>query len=128
MILTFVDAGLAGGDESAFLHHTSRRGIVYEMAADERWDTRSGANVVEHQLQSLGANTLVPIGLCYPVARDRLVFAGRQFAVARRAVPDGTYRLASRFEFDGPVGIVVKHGADNVEALLHALVWWPTCT
>ena len=35
LVLGLVDAGLAGGDEAALLHHTARGGIIDEMTADE---------------------------------------------------------------------------------------------
>lgn len=83
------------------------------------------SDMVEHKLQGLSADALVPIRFRHPIAGDGLALAGGQLAVARGAVAYRADGFACWFELDGPGGVVVKESTDNLEALLHTLMWGP---
>ena len=84
--------------------------------------------MVQHQRQSLGADTLIPIRFGNPIPRNGFTIAGRQVAVTRGAIADGTDGLSGRFQFNGPSGVIVKHRADDFQAFFHIVVRAPSGT
>ena len=46
LILVRINAGFACGYEAALFHHTARGGIIYEVAADERFYVRRLSDMV----------------------------------------------------------------------------------
>ena len=59
----------SGVRETTFLHDLSRCGIAGEMIRPDVFEMLLVDAVVEHQFQGFGADSLVPKGLSYPVAR-----------------------------------------------------------
>jgi hypothetical protein len=68
---------------------------------------------------------LVPIGFGNPIAYKRFAFAGGNRAASCREIANAADGLALRFEFDGPSGVVVEHGSDNLQTHFNGTVRWP---
>ena len=99
--------------EAAFLHHTTRRGVVDEEIAPKSIEALLVEAVVNHKLQCFGAKALVPVGLGDPIAQFRVLFADVDIALTVRIIAHATNGLASFLEFDGPSVVVMENGADD---------------
>ena len=83
------------------------------------------AEVGDEQLQGLGAETLVPKGLGYPIAYGWCAFACREVAVAKGSVAYGADEQVVFLADDCPCGGVAEDGLDDVQALCYRLVGCP---
>ena len=70
--------------------------------------------VVEHQFQSFGADTLVPVRFSYPVAHLTVVFSDRNVAGFMGVVADAADSLACLFQHNRPCRVVMEECADNL--------------
>ncbi len=116
---------LAGVAEAAFLHHTARRGIVGKIVAPDGAEAFCVEAVVNQQLQCLGTDATVPVGLGDPVARLDVILTDVDVALAVGQVADAADGLAGLLQFDGPDVVAMENGSDDFAALLHALVGRP---
>ena len=81
--------------------------------------------MLQHYLKCFRAYTLVPVGFANPIAYERLALTCWELAFRRRQIPYCTDGLARFFEFDGPIGVVMKYGANDFQTLLHTFMRRP---
>lgn len=114
--------------EPAFLHHPSRSGIADEMVCPDVLIVLHMEAVVKHQPQRFGAQTLVPKRLSQPIAHLAVVRPDADIAGLLGVVADATYGFPCLLENNGPSGVIVEEGADDLYAFLYRLVRRPSCT
>ena len=116
LVLSLIDNGFAGWNETAFFHYAAAGRIVREMAAYERPDVRGFADMLNHKLESLRAYALVPIWLCDPVTGKGLTFACRKLAIAGGAIAHCANGFSCLLEFYSPcVGGVTENRPDYLQ-------------
>ena len=103
-------------------------GIFNEVAADQRLDICCLADMINHQLQSLRANTLIPIGLSHPIAYQRLALSRREIVAITRQIAHCADGFARLLEFYCPGGVIVENGPDHFQAFLYRLMRRPART
>lgn len=84
--------------------------------------------VVYKQSQSLRADALVPVRTSHPVARLSIILTEADIALAVSVIAHTPNGLSRFLQDDGPGLVVIEHGADYLQALLHTLMWRPTGT
>lgn len=127
LILTFINTCLARGHKSALLHHTTRGWIIDEMAADKRLNLRCLSNVIQHQTKCFRADALIPIRLGNPITTKKFALSGRELTITWRAIAYGSNGLTCGLEFDGPVGVIMKHCPNDLQTLFYTLMRRPSC-
>ena len=84
--------------------------------------------MVDDQLESFGADTLVPIRASNPIAYLALVFTDLKIRRGCREISDASDYLAGLLQLDGPGAVVREKLPYHVQALIHALMRRPACT
>ena len=115
----------AGVKEATFLHYTARSGIVHEEVAPDSVEALHVEAVVNQQLQCFGADAFVPVGLGNPIACLGVVLANIDVAFSMGIIAYTANGLASFLQLNSPDMVAMKNGADNVQTILYALMWWP---
>lgn len=115
----------AGVAKAAFLHHTTRGGVVGEVVAPECLEALFAEAVVNQPPQRLAADALVPIGSRHPIADLGIVLTYIDIALPVDKIAHAADGFACLFEFDGPHVVAAEEGTNNLQAFLDAFVGRP---
>lgn len=115
----------AGVAEPALLHHAAGGGVVGEVGAPEEGEALYAEAVLHHQPHGFGADAIPPVGTGDPVAHLALVVGDLQIGGGGRQVAHAADGLAGLLPFHRPHRFGVEDGADDFQALFHALVGRP---
>ena len=119
---------LPGVLETTLLHDTTRSRITGKVVRPDLSEVHDIHTIVQHQLQGLCTNALVPIGFPYPIAYLAILLTNGDIALVVGKIAyasDGFFRLIPD---NRPCAVVQEELPNHLSALLYRLVHRPSGT
>ena len=111
--------------ETTFFHDLSRSRVVHKEVAPKRLKSFCIETVVDHGLERLRAESLVPVGFGNPVAEFGVIEADGNVAFSVGVIAHAANGFSGFLELQGPGVAVGEIVTDNLLAFLDALMGWP---